>query len=104
MQFGNSDPGIIKLFLNLMRECYPIDETKFRCTVLCRADQDANELEKFWRRITDISKKKFYKTRVDARTIGKPSRKLDYKGVCVINYLSASVYYDLFTLGQMMIV
>lgn len=102
MQFGNSDPGIIKLFMKLMRECYPIDETKFRCTVLCRADQNTNGLERFWQHATGISKKRFYKTRIDRRTIGRPSRKLDYKGVCVINYLSASVYYDLLTLGKMM--
>ena len=102
MQLGNSDPGIVRLFLNLMRRCYEIDESKFRCTVLCRADQNTKKLENFWSLITDINKKQFYKTRVDARTIGKPSRKLDYKGVCVINYFSASVYYDLLTLGKMM--
>lgn len=102
IQFGNSDPGIIKLFMKLMRECYLIDETKFRCTILCRSDQNINKLEKFWQRLTHISKKRFYKTRIDTRTIGRPSRKLDYKGVCVINYLSASVYYDLLTLGKMM--
>jgi len=102
MQMGNSDPGIIRLFLRLMRSCYKIDESKFRCTVLCRADQDIKKLENFWARTTGISRKQFYKARVDARTVGKPSRKLDYKGVCVINYLSASVYYDLLTLGRMM--
>lgn len=102
MQFGNSDPGIIKLFLRLMRVCYPIDDKKFRCTVLCRADQDIKSLERFWLRVTGINKKQFYKTRIDPRTIGRPSRKLDYKGVCVINYLSANTYYDLITLGQMM--
>ncbi len=102
MQLGNSDPGIVKLFLKLMRTCYDIDESKFRCTILCRADQDIKKLENFWLLTTGISRKQFYKTRIDARTIGKPSRKLDYKGVCVINYFSASVYYDLLTLGKMM--
>ncbi len=103
MQLGNSDPGIIRLFLRLMRTCYDIDESKFRCTILCRADQDIKKLENFWLLTTGINKKQFYKTRIDARTIGRPSRKLDYKGVCVINYFSASVYYDLLTLGKMMI-
>ena len=102
LRLGNSDPGIIKLFLKLLRSCYIIDETKFRGTVLCRADQDIKNLNKFWIKASGISKKQFYKTRIDVRTIGKPSRKLDYKGVCVINYFSASVYYDLLTLGKMM--
>ena len=102
MQLGNSDPGIVRLFLKLMRTCYDIDESKFRCTILCRADQDIKKLENFWLLTTGVNKKQFYKTRIDVRTIGKPSRKLDYKGVCVINYFSASVYYDLLTLGKMM--
>jgi len=102
MQLGNSDPGVIRLFLKLMRTCYNVDESKFRCTILCRADQDIKKLENFWLLTTGINRKQFYKTRIDARTIGKPSRKLDYKGVCVINYFSASVYYDLLTLGKMM--
>lgn len=102
MQLGNSDPGIIRLFLKLLRTCYDIDESKFRCTILCRADQDTKKLENFWTHTTGINKRQFYKTRIDVRTIGKPSRKLDYKGVCVINYFSADVYYDLLTLGKMM--
>lgn len=102
IQFGNSDPGIIRLFMKLLRTCYEIDESKFRCTILCRADQDTKKLERFWLEVAGINKGQLYKTRIDARTIGKPSRKLDYKGVCVINYLSAAVYYDLLTLGKMM--
>ena len=95
LRFGNSDTFIIDLFLNLMRKCYKIDEKKFRCTVLCRADQDTKELERFWQKITKISKVQFYKTRIDPRTIGKPTKKLDYKGVCVIDYFSADIFLDL---------
>ncbi len=100
LYLGNSDPFVIDLFLSLMRKCYTIDENKFRCTVLCRADQDIPKLEKFWRKITNISKSQFYKTRIDARTIGKPSRKLDYRGVCRIDYFSADVFLDLMTIPR----
>lgn len=103
LRLGNSDPGIIKLFLKLLRSCYAIDESKFRGTVLCRADQDIKILDRFWIQTTGFDKKQFYKARIDPRTIGKPSRKLDYKGVCVIDYLSASIFHDLLTLGKMMI-
>lgn len=95
LRFGNSDPFIIDLFLNLMRKCYKVDEKKFRCTILCRADQNTNNLEKFWLRVTKIPKNQFYKTRIDPRTIGKPSKKSDYKGVCVIDYFSADMFLDL---------
>ncbi|MFH1253635.1 MAG: hypothetical protein V1664_04900 [Candidatus Uhrbacteria bacterium] len=93
--FGNSDPGIIKLFLRFLRECYELDEKKFRCTLQAREDQNIKLLEAFWSKVTGIPKNLFYKARIDSRTIGKKSKKKDYKGVCRINYFSAFVYHDL---------
>src|SRR3989344_9424095 len=100
LSFGNSNPNIINLFLKLMRNCYDIDESKFRCTIQCRADQDISHLEKFWLRLTKIPKKQFYRTRVDPRTIGKPSLKPDYKGVCRLDYFSARIYNELLVMGR----
>src|SRR3989344_5006366 len=100
LSFGNSSPDIINLFLKLMRNCYDIDESKFRCTIQCRADQDIPHLEKFWLRLTKIPKKQFYRTRVDPRTIGKPSLKPDYKGVCRLDYFSARIYNELLVMGR----
>lgn len=95
VMFGNSDPAIITLFLRLLRYCYKIDENKFRCTLQCRADQDIKKLEKFWSNITGIPQGKFYGARVDARTIGKISKKPEYKGVCRIDYFSADLFNEL---------
>lgn len=95
LRFGNSDSFTISLFLNLLRKCYKIDENKLRCTILCRADQNINKLEMFWQNITNIPSCQFYKTRIDPRTIGKPSKKLDYNGVCVIDYFSTDIFWDL---------
>jgi len=95
IMFGNSDPIIISLFLRLLRYCYKIDESKFRCTLQCRADQDIKSLENFWSGVTKIPINKFYKARVDARTVGKVSKKLDYKGVCRIDYFSADLFNEL---------
>lgn len=99
--FGNSNPGIMQLFLNLLRHSYAIDERKFRCTVQCRADQNVNQLEQFWPQITKIPFAQFYKTRIDPRTIGKPSKKLDYKGVCRIEYFSADLYQEIIAIGNL---
>lgn len=93
--FGNSDPFIIDMFLYLLRYCYKIDESKFRCTLQCRHDQNIKKLEKFWSRITKIDPSKFYKARIDSRTIGKKSIKPDYKGVCRIDYFSAEILIEL---------
>lgn len=102
LMFGNSNPNIILMFLKLLHLVYDIDESKFRCTVQCRADQDVKTLERHWSRITSIPLSQFYKTRVDARTIGKTSRKKDYKGVCRLEYFSADVYHDLSVAGNVL--
>lgn len=95
VMFGNSNPVIIALFLRFLRKCYSLDESKFRCTVQCRADQNIEELKKFWAMITKIPLKQFYKIQIDPRTIGKPLKNADYKGVCRIDYLSAELVADL---------
>jgi len=89
---GNSDPNIIRLFLRLLRRCYSINEKKFRCTVQHRADQDAKILKSFWSEVTHIPLDQFYGYKPDRRTIGSPTQKVDYKGVCRIDYLSTAVY------------
>jgi len=91
VMFGNSDPEIIKLFLNGLRNNFLLDENKFRCTVQCRADQNTSDLESFWSSVTKIPSRQFYKTQIDIRTVGKPSKKLNYRGVCRINYLSSEI-------------
>lgn len=95
LMFGNSDPEMINTFLTLLRKCYSIDQKKIRCTLQCRADQNIPKLELFWSKITGIPLKRFYKARVDPRTIGKPSKKKDYKGVCRIDYFCADIHNEL---------
>lgn len=95
LSFGNADPFIINLFLDLFRYSFVLDEKKFRCTVQCRADQNVKKLEKFWSKLTKIPLAQFYKTRIDPRTIGKPTKKTEYKGVCKIDYFSSYIYKEL---------
>lgn len=100
--FANSNPGIIRLFLNLLRRCYIVKESSLRCTVQCRADQNTFSLEKFWSHQTKIPPQQFYRSRIDPRSIGKISKFKQYKGVCRIDYLSAHTYHDLTVLANML--
>ena len=100
--FGNSNPEIVRLYLLLLRECFKLDEAKFRCTVQVREGQDVNELEAFWSEATDIPLSQFYKARVDSRGSGKVLRKPDYKGVCRIDYMSTNLLYELLAIGRIL--
>lgn len=100
--FGNSDPELIVLFMQLFRTCFDIDESKFRCTLQLRADQNITKLEKFWAEKTRISPSLFYKARVDSRSIGKSSINKEYKGVCRIDYLNADLLWELLAIGTIL--
>lgn len=95
LAFGNSDPRMVRMFLALLRRCYDIDESKFRCTVMCRADQDVDGLQAFWSEVTGIGAQSFYRARVDKRSVGRPTLRKGYKGVCLINYFSAKIAREL---------
>ena len=87
--FGNSNPQIICYWLHLMRTSFDVDETKFCIQVMCRADQEPDELVSYWARITGIQRS--IKSHVDARTVDKPTKRTDYKGVCKIVYHDVSL-------------
>ena len=103
LTFANSNPGIIAIFLRLLRAVYPINESGFRCTVLCRADQNPDRLNVFWSKATQVPLKQFYGARIDPRTRGKITKNKDYKGVCRIDYFSAKVYDELKIIGDLAI-
>ncbi len=81
--------------MSLLRSAFIVDEGKFRVTVQCRADQDINVLTAFWSKCTKVPAPQFYKAQVDRRTINKPTKMPDYKGVCRIDYFSSDVDLEL---------
>ena len=85
LQLGSSDPLIIRLYINLLRDCYNIPLASLKARVQHRADQDSSDLEQFWSSVTGIGSENFYPSYVDKRTIGKVTKKTDYKGVCSIS-------------------
>lgn len=103
LKFGNSDPGMIKLFLKLLRDNFTIDESKFRCRVQHREDQDPDELTAFWSEVTAIPLDKFYRAYSDKRTKDKPTKKTEYKGICAVNYLDANLQLEWQAIGEAVI-
>lgn len=95
LSLGSSNPTIIKLYIRLLRLCYGISIKSLRCRISYRADQNINDLQKFWSHVTSINVKNFYKTIPDPRTIGRPTRKKDYNGVCVITCAGTHIQLEL---------
>jgi hypothetical protein len=103
VQFGNSDPGIVRCFLNLLRKCFEIDENKLRCRITPRCDQNIQALNSYWSHVTKIPLQRFYKTKPDERTRGQSTRKEDYMGICVVYYCDTSLQFRLMAIGERII-
>jgi len=100
MIFGSSDPKMIKTFLCFLRNNFVIDEKRIRCRIMHRFDQDGEQLNKYWARITQIPLRQFYKHYRDKRTRGSVTKKLNYKGVCAVQYNSTKLQYELQSIGE----
>lgn len=99
---GSTNPKIIVLFIRLLKRCFVIDNSKFRFTIQCRADQDVEQLEKYWREIIGVGKGHFYKARMDSRTTGKPTKNSNYKGVLRVDYLDTKIQLELESLANLL--
>ncbi len=95
---ANSNPTILKGIINLQRYLYKLDETKFRCALHLRKDQNEEELKKFWSNILNIPEPQFIKTQFDKRTIKKTYD--HYKGVCVLIYYDMALQRRILYLGN----
>ena len=100
MRFGSSYPGMIRLFMCLLRNCFEIKKEKLRGELQCRADQNTQTLIRFWSKVSGIPLIRFYPSRIDKRTINKPTMKKDYRGVFVINYFDVDIQLELQFLGE----
>lgn len=98
---GNTDKRIILLFIRLLNRCFKIDPSKFRFTVMCRADQDVKALEDYWEKVIGFPSEQFYKTRKDPRTVGKVTSKVGYMGVLKVDYIDTKVQLELESLADL---
>lgn len=80
---GNSDPLILRFFVSALEHLYDVPRTDMKCEIHIRADQDPNEIIRYWSKTLHIPAANFSKPSIDKRTAGRPTY-LHYKGVCVV--------------------
>ncbi len=59
LDFANSNPDMVKIFLRFLREVCGVDEKRLRVYLYCYANQDIGNIKKFWSKVTNISLKQF---------------------------------------------
>ena len=83
MKFGdhvidlcNSDPLLIVIFLKFLRQIYGIDESRLRVLLYCYANQNTQDLIKYWTNITGIPKTQFTKPFIRQDYLEKKKNKM----------------------------
>jgi hypothetical protein len=83
IDFANSNPDIIRLFLQFLRKICGVSESRLRIYLYAFSDQDIEKLKKFWSDITKIPKAQFSKPYL--RNSHSPNRSMPY-GLVKIRY------------------
>ncbi len=84
LDFTNSDPRLIKTFLELLRSGFEIKEDKLRVRLQLHSSQNIKTESYYWSKTLNIPLKQFGKS-----TITNPNNKrkrLNYRGTCTIKY------------------
>ena len=88
VEITNTNPEMIKIFLNFLRNDFEIDENKLKLQLQIHEGDNREQLEKFWQEISDIPRSRFNKTIV--RSAGnKPGKTM---GTCKIRYCDKKIY------------
>lgn len=62
LEFTNSDPVLVKIFLHTLRYSFKLDESKFRVVMQLHSYHNEKEEKSFWSKVTCIPETKFTKT------------------------------------------
>lgn len=85
--FANTDPRLTLLFITLLRQCYTIDETKFRIRLHLHYYHKEKDVKNFWSMLLHIPLTQFTKTYRKTRSKEKTFRR-NFGGICFLKYNS----------------
>lgn len=102
VNFTNTDPDSIDIFLRFLRKIYNTDESRLRCRLYCYSNQNLDHEINYWSKLTNIPAHQFTKPYV-TKPKGQKHVKITH-GVCHIVYsdtrLLAQILQDIKTLAQ----
>ncbi len=89
LEFTNSDPVLVSIFLSSLRQSFSLDESKFRVMMHLHGYHDEANEKRFWAEVTGIPESKFLKSfRKKESGINK---KEGYRGCVQIKYFDVSI-------------
>lgn len=93
VDFANSDPEMVGMFLKYLRNVYRIDEDKLRVLLYCYSNQKTNKLINYWSKLTRVPKKQFTKPYIK-NNFNLNGRKMEH-GMVHIRYSDKKLLLDI---------
>lgn len=100
LELGNSNPLVLKFFIQALSVNYQVKKEDFKCELHLRPNQDPVLLIQFWSGELGLPSQNFTSVKIDKRTTGSQQYP-DYKGVCIVRCANTAVQRKLFFLSQM---
>lgn len=85
VDFVNSQPRMIKVFVHFLRTICQVDESRMRVYLYCYDNQSVNKLIRFWSKVTDIPKKQFTKPYIKKASVLEKNYKMPW-GLVHVRY------------------
>ena len=96
---GNSNPVILNFFVTALEILYDFDVSKIKCELHLRADQNIEEVKKYWSKALKLPLDNFTNVSVDKRTEGSVTYP-HYQGVCILRCANIAIQRRLVYLSQ----
>jgi len=74
-KLANSDPEIIKIMMRFFREICKVPDTKFRASIHTFMHANVEKTERYWSKVSGISRSQFYKTYIKPSSASLQKRK-----------------------------
>ena len=91
LDFANSDPEMIKIYLVFLRRVCGVDERRLRIYLYCYANQNTEKLKRFWAKITGVSLRQFTQPYIRKDFKKEKEGKMPY-GLVHVRYADKKLY------------
>lgn len=99
LNFVNTDPKLLLLYITLLRKCYKINESKFRIRLHIHYYHKIKKVKKFWSKTLNVPLSQFNKSYIKKRSVTKRFRK-NFSGICFVKYLDSNLRRELMELNN----
>jgi hypothetical protein len=76
VDFANSDPSMVKIFVEFLRTICGIDENKLRCFIYAYDNQDIRKLKRFWMKTLHVRSTQFTKPYIKPALVTKRGHRM----------------------------